>query len=295
MNVVLIYNVKSGGKYDLRRLKKLFKEHGMNVTYSFSVRQLSSQKLASLVHRGVTVAAVGGDGTNNTGAALIVGTKSSLLPLPGGTFNHFVRDLGMPPTVEGVLKNISTAKQRTIDVAYVNEELFLNNSNLGFYPFSLIEQKKIKKLIGKLPAAAISAMLQFMRFERHSLMLSGGRHILIIDGKPVRSPFVFVGNNVFDIKEGMIPSRRAFAKGVLTVMIAASSSRLRLLRHAIAVLRGNVSDHDDFILSYRKQVALYSHHSTLPVSYDGELKRLASPLEYRVKPKALRVTTVKKS
>lgn len=286
MNVVLIYNVKSGGKYDLRRLKKLFKEHGMNVTYSFSVRQLSSQKLASLVHRGVTVAAVGGDGTHNAAARLIVGTKSSLLPLPGGTFNHFVRDLGMPQTVEGVLKNISTAKQRTIDVAYVNEELFLNNSNLGFYPFSLIEQKKIKKLIGKLPAAAISAMLQFMRFERHSL---------IIDGKPVRSPFVFVGNNVFDIKEGMIPSRRAFAKGVLTVMIAASSSRLRLLRHAIAVLRGNVSDHDDFILSYRKQVALYSHHSTLPVSYDGELKRLASPLEYRVKPKALRVTTVKKS
>ncbi|GEM_PF-820666 len=286
MNVVLIYNSKSGGKYDLRRLKKMFKEHDVSVTYSFSVRQLSSQKLASLVRRGVTVAVVGGDGTQNAAARLIVGTKSSLLPFPGGTFNHFVRDLGMPSTVEEVLRNISTAKQRMIDVAYVNEELFLNNSNLGFYPFSLIEQKKIKKLIGKLPAAAISATLQFMRFERHSL---------IIDGKPVRSPFVFVGNNVFDIKEGMIPTRRAFAKGVLTVMIAASSSRLRLLRHALSVLRGNVSDHDDFILSHRKQVVLYSHHSTLPVSYDGELKRLAPPLEYRIKPKALRVVTVKKS
>jgi len=286
MNVVLIYNAKSGGKYDVRRLKKLFKEHGVKVTYSFSVQQLSSQKLASLIRRGVTVAVVGGDGTQNAAARLIVGTKSSLFPLPGGTFNHFVRDLGQPSTVEEALANISTLKTRMIDVAYVNDELFLNNSNLGFYPFSLIEQKKTKKLIGKLPAAAISGLLQFMRFKRHSL---------VIDGKQIRSPFVFVGNNVFDINDGMIPARRAFARGVLTVMIAVSPSRLRLLRSALGVLRGNVSNHEDFILSHRKQLAIYSTHESIPVSYDGELKRLAPPLEYRIKPKALRVATVKKS
>lgn len=286
MNVVLIYNAKAGGKYDVRRLKKLFKDHGMKVIYSFAVGQIESKKLATLVKRGSIVAVVGGDGTQNAAARLLVGTKSTMLPLPGGTFNHFVRDLGMPVTLEESLGHIKTAQSRMIDVAEVNGELFLNNSSLGFYPFSLIEQKKIKKLIGKIPAAVISGLLQFARFKRHSI---------IIDGKRIHSPFVFIGNNVFDISDGMIPTRRAFAKGVLTVMIAASSSRLRLLLSAIGVLRGDVSNREDFVLSHRKTLSIYSHHTSIPVSFDGELKRLAPPLHYAIRPKALRVMTVKKS
>jgi diacylglycerol kinase family enzyme len=286
MNVVLVYNIKSGGKYDIRQLKKLFKEHGVKISYSFTIRQLSSQKLNTLVRRGVTVAVVGGDGTQNAVARLVAGTKSSLLPLGGGTFNHFVRDLGQPPTVEEALANSKTAKTRIIDVAYVNDELFLNNSNLGFYPFSLIEQKKTKKLIGKMPAAIISGIMQLVHFRRHSL---------VIDGNSIRSPFVFVGNNVFDINDGMIPTRRGLAKGTLTVMVATSSSRLKLLRSAIGVLRGDISDHNDFTVTHRKQLTIYSHHTTIPVSFDGELKRLAPPLEYRVAPKSLRVVTIKKT
>lgn len=286
MKVVLVYNARSGGKYDLRRLKKLCKENGVTVTYSFTIKQLASQKLHALIHRGVTVAVVGGDGTQNAVARLIVGTNSSLLPLAGGTFNHFVRDLGQPPTVEDALANIGTAKTRLIDVGYVNDELFLNNSNLGFYPFSLIEQKKIKKLLGKLPAAALSSILQLKRFNRHRL---------VIDGQPIRSPFVFVGNNVFDITDGMIPRRSGFAKGVLTVMVATSSSRFRLLWNALGVLRGDVSDHDDFIVSHRKELTIYSDHASIPVSFDGELKRLPPPLHYRIAPKTLQVVTLKKS
>lgn len=286
MNVVLIYNSKSGGKYDARQLKKLFKEHGVKITYSFTVHQLSSQKLDSLIRRGVTVAVVGGDGTQNAVARLVAHTKSSMLPLPGGTFNHFVRDLGQPSTLEECLEHSMTVKTRMIDVAYVNDELFLNNSNLGFYPFSLIEQKKMKKLIGKLPAAAISSIIQLKRFKRHQL---------IIDSQRIRSPFVFVGNNVFDVTDGMIPARRSFSKKVLTVIVATSSSRLRLLWNAIGVLRGNVANHEDFTVSHRKNVDIYSHHKELPVSFDGELKLLAPPLHYRIEPKALRVITIKKS
>lgn len=284
MKVVLIYNSRSGSNYDERSLRQLFRRHRVTIDYSFSMDQLSSAKLTSLIAKGVTIAAVGGDGTLNAVARKIVGTPSVLLPLPGGTFNHFVRDLGMSVTLEDTLSNVKKGRQKTIDVGYVNDELFLNNSNLGLYPFSLIERKATKRLVGKWLAALLSAIDQLTVFRRHKL---------VIDGRKVRSPFVFVGNNVYDIQKSLIPQRTSLSRGVLTVMVATSESRRALARAVFDVLKGDVSHRDDFSLSRRKSMSVYSHRSTLPVSFDGEVKRLATPLEYRIAPKCLNVWVVK--
>lgn len=284
MKVVLIYNVTSGGRYDIRSLRKTFRKHKVTIEYSFSMDQLSSDKLKALIKKGVTVAVVGGDGTLNAVARMIVGTSSMLLPLPGGTFNHFVRDLGMSPDFEETLARLESGHRRSIDVGYVNEELFLNNSNLGLYPFSLIERKATKRFVGKWLAAALSAFDQLTVFRRHKL---------VIDGKIVRSPFVFVGNNVYDIRRSLIPQRTSFSRGVLTVMVATSRSRRALARAVFDVLKGDVSHRDDFTLSRRKSMTIYSHRTTLPISFDGEVKRLATPLEYSIRPKSLDVWVVK--
>lgn len=283
MSLILIYNPSSGSNYGLRRLRELFKESGVQIDYSFTLKQLSSRKLKQCVGNGVTVAVVGGDGTLNAVARLLVNTPSTLLPLPGGTFNHFVRDLGMYPSVEENVAALATADTKTIDVGYVNDELFLNNSNLGLYPFSLIERKSTKKLLGKYAAAVLSAFDQLVIFRRHSLK---------IDGETIKSPFVFVGNNVYDIKSSLIPERVSFDKGVLTVMIATSGSRRALIRAIFAVLGGDVSHRDDFQMMRRADLTIHSRHWRVPVSLDGEVKKLTPPLEYRCAPAALRVLVV---
>lgn len=284
MNVVLIYNSTSGGNYNARTLKSLLKKNGVTVDYSFTVTQLRSKKLAQLISNGVIVVAVGGDGTLSSAARLLVGTRSSLLPLPGGTFNHFIRDLGMSPRLEDSLAFIKNAEHRKIDVAYVNDEIFLNNSNLGLYPFSIAERKRTKKLIGKWPAAVLSAFDQLVAFRRYKL---------VIDGEKVKSPFVFVGNNVYDIKASLIPERKKLDAGLLTFMIASSPSRIALIRDIFAVVRGDVSRRDDFIFETRERLEIYCHKPQLLVSMDGEVKKLATPLVYTIKPKALKVLIVK--
>lgn len=254
------------------------------MSHAFTIKQLNSRSLNQLIRRGVIVAVVGGDGTLNAVARLLVGTKSVLFPLPGGTFNHFVRDLGMYPTIEGNIEAYPNASVQKIDVGYVNDELFLNNSNLGLYPFSLIERKRTKKVIGKYAAALLSAFDQLFVFRRHSL---------IVEGKKLRSPFVFVGNNIYDIQKSLIPERVSFNKGILTVMIATSSSRRALVRAIFDVLRGDVSHRDDFVLSQATSLTIESRRTRLPVSFDGEVKHLSTPLRYRSMPKSLNVLITK--
>ena len=286
MKVVVIYNPASGSGYTLRKIKELLRQQNITVDYSFTIKQLTSQKLTSLIRRGVTVAVVGGDGSLNSVARLLVGSKSVLFPLPGGTFNHFIRDLGMPPTVEESINAFDTARVVSIDVAYVNDELFLNNSNLGLYPFSLIERKTAKKFLGKYTAAALSIFDQLSLFRRH---------ILVIDGEKIKSPFVFVGNNNYDIQQSLIPRRTSIDGGILTVMIASSASRRALIRAIFSVLKGSVSHREDFSINRREELTIYSSRATIPVSYDGEVKQLAPPLRYTIKQKCLKVLTVKGS
>lgn len=284
MRIVVVYNNASGGKYTLARIRRICRENGVTISYSFTVKQLSSPKLTQLVKRGVTVAAVGGDGTINSVARLVVGTRSVLLPLPGGTLNHFVRDLGMNGSVDELMLRIGKARERKVDVGYVNDELFLNTSSLGLYPFALLDRKNGNRFFGKWMLATLTTLRQLMLFHRHSL---------VIDGKKINSPFVFVGNNVYDIASSLIPQRTKMTGSILTVMVATSRSRWHLIRAGFNVVRGRVSHLDDFYVSKRKTVDIYTHADSLPVSFDGEVKHLEPPFRYRSESGALRVLVIK--
>lgn len=284
MKVVLVYNTASGSRYNLRYLRRLFAEHSITISYSFSIKQLSSRKFFELVGNGVTVAAVGGDGTLNAVARALLHTPSVLFPLPGGTFNHFVRDLGVSVDISESLAHVKKGVIKDIDVGYVNDELFLNNSNLGLYPFSLYERKQLKRFIGKHAAAALSAFDQILAFRRHHLF---------IDGKSLRSPFIFVGNNHYDIQASLVPQRTTITKGRLTVMVSTARTRRQLIQSILAVVRGSVSARHDFSISYRPTFEIYGKRSRLPISFDGEVKELSFPLKYRIERRSLKVLVVK--
>jgi diacylglycerol kinase family enzyme len=280
MKHVVIYNPASGSNYSLEAITTLFQHSGLSIDYSFPIHQINSKKIKSLVEQGVVMAVVGGDGSLNSAATLLVNTPSVFMPLPGGTFNHFTRDLGIPPSLDEAVAVLKDGVTKRIDVAYVNDQLFLNNSNIGLYPFSLIERKLTKKLVGKWIAAVLSIFDQLSAFRRHTL---------IIDGKKIKSPFIFVGNNTYDIERSLIPQRTDFDSGRLTVMIATSSSRLSLIRSVFAVMRGDVSHREDFTVSHVKKLTIDSKRKSLPVSYDGEVTRMQLPLKYRIEPQCIQV------
>src|SRR4051794_6507291 len=66
------------------------------------------------------VVAAGGDGTVSAVAARLVGGQRKLGVIPGGTLNHFARDLGIPDDIEAAAAVLKTGRSRRVDVAELN-------------------------------------------------------------------------------------------------------------------------------------------------------------------------------
>jgi len=80
------------------------------------------------------VGVAGGDGSL---AVVAAAAQTHCLPfvcIPAGTRNHFALDLGVDRRdLVGALDAFTDGAERQIDVAYVNGRLFLNNVSLGIY------------------------------------------------------------------------------------------------------------------------------------------------------------------
>ena len=73
----------------------------VDATGRFQVRRVSPARLASEVTAALRdgarrVLVAGGDGTIATAASVLVGTPAELAIIPGGTLNHFAKDVGIP-------------------------------------------------------------------------------------------------------------------------------------------------------------------------------------------------------
>ena len=76
----------------------------------------------------------GGDGSVAVVAAVAAAHGLPFVCVPAGTRNHFARDLGVDPhDVIGALDAFTDGFERRIDVAEVNGRVFVNNVSLGIY------------------------------------------------------------------------------------------------------------------------------------------------------------------
>lgn len=280
MKAILVYNVKSGGALTLAQLKRLCKKADIELVEMFSTQDPLDTKLRPFIENGQVIIAYGGDGTINRVAGLVVNTKAVLAPLMGGTLNHFAKDLGVNEDVQLALNGLKGADQQKVDVGFVNDDIFINNSSIGLYPTSLRDRKRFEEKVGKWPAAFLAAIKTLMQFPTYTLKL---------ENRTVKTPFIFVGNNHYDIDSGGLPMRRSIQKGVLSVFIAHTTSRFKVVSLALRALFGTVATANEFETSEQRELVIHTKHSHLSVARDGEWSRLKTPVKYRVAVKALTV------
>ena len=231
------------------------------------------------------IVAAGGDGTVNTVAAEVVASDKTLGVLPMGTLNHFARDLRIPLDLEAAAHTIAAGHTTEVDVAQVNNRIFLNNSSLGLYPMIVRERMKRERLGFQKWPAFVWATIQALRrypFLDVQLRIAGE----LVDRT---TPFVFIGNNEYEMESFNIGLRERLDRGVLSVYITNRIGRLRLLGLAVRAFVGRLRDDKDFLALSSNEVKIQTRRKRLRVAFDGEIEVMETPLQYRIRQRALRV------
>jgi YegS/Rv2252/BmrU family lipid kinase len=289
VKVVVIVNARAGSAKDglNAHLNNAFKSRGLEahisvVSSGAEVSELAQQARNSDAQ---TIIAAGGDGTVNAVASALVGTDKTLGVLPIGTMNHFAKDLHIHLDIEGAVSTIAAGRAINVDIGEVNGHVFLNNSSLGLYPSIVRERQKQQRLgWGKWPAYVWAALAVLRRYPFLEVKLSA-------DGREftTRTPFVFVGNNEYEMETLNVGGRACLDAGELSLYITNRTGRLGLVRLALRALFGGLRQEKDFLALCTDEIWIGTRHKRVRVAMDGEVTIMEPPLHYRVRPRELRV------
>jgi undecaprenyl-diphosphatase len=227
----------------------------------------------------------GGDGSVAAAADAARDVGLPLLVLPGGTFNHFARTVGVP-TIDDAVEALRTGAGRRVDVARLaldTDESFtvLNGASVGVYARFVSEREPREKSLGKPLAALVAAARSLARAE--AIPVS-------VDGHPatVWSVAVAVGQNS---SASMVPlQRRHLDDGMLDVRVLHAVGRMPRLRGLVALAfgarasalldrvpgRGGLRTIEAFTAKTVRIEARTDPGQTIGIAHDGEVTETGS-------------------
>jgi diacylglycerol kinase family enzyme len=230
------------------------------------------------------VIAGGGDGTILTAVLAGIGRTKPLGLLPLGTLNLLARDLGLPLDPVEAARVLASASEADIDLGEVNGLPFAIWASLGMHPQIVRRRDRLQREgLAKWPAFALAALRAFRRYPMVTVTLS-------VQGRSttVTTPLLVISNNAW--RDEPLPlSRQSLDKGELVVHVAKCTNRLALLWLAFNALIGRWRVKKLLETFTADEVRVSTRKHRLMLSLDGEVTVLASPLIFRVRPKALRM------
>jgi diacylglycerol kinase family enzyme len=204
----------------------------------------------------------GGDGSLAPIAAVARERDLPLVVVPFGTRNHFARDVGLDRDDPiGALDAFTSRHERRVDLGRVNGDLFLNNVSLGLYA-DLVHRRESHRRRGE-ALARLRALLLLAR-DRSTLGIA-------VDGTPVETHVALVANNDYQLDLFSLGERERVDEGRLYLYVA----------HGLLPGSWEERAGEKFVID--------SQRGSLHAARDGEPADLATPLEFAIEPRALRV------
>ena len=239
------------------------------------------------------VVVAGGDGSIACAAAVLAGTDTALGVIPCGTMNLLAKDIGLDPADHAAcVRNLAAGDIRAIDAGCVTgadgeAHLFLCASMLGT-PARLTRHREAARKSG----GGLLAWAGFGRAAARALWANrSARLVLRVNGRVLerRTPSLTITVNRLDDEAGRLFGRTCLDGGRLVLYVVRRAS---VARQAWLLLRTAVSGRlqaPEIEVIETETVEVTSRRSGLHVLVDGEMRLLAPPLRYTVRPGALRV------
>jgi diacylglycerol kinase family enzyme len=281
---VLLLNPRSGGgKAEQNDLADRCRERGIEPVVLDPGVDLLAEAEAAVARGADCLGMAGGDGSQALVAGVAARHGLPHVVVPAGTRNHFALDLGLDrDDVVGALDAFVDGVDRVVDLGEVNGRVFVNNASLGVYAAIVraaeYRDAKVATAASLLPdLIGPDATPPDLRFTLPS-------------GDQVSRPqLVLVSNNPYQLRRLRGAGSRERLDGGVLGVVAVSVRGVRDAEE-LAVLEAS-GQVQRFAGWHEMTTTALEVHSGAPVEVgmDGEALTIAPPLQFRVRPAALRV------
>mgnify|MGYP001788537416 CR=1 FL=1 len=238
------------------------------------------------------VVAVGGDGTLNTVAQAAHAVGCAMGVVPQGTFNYFARTHGIPTDPTEAVRLMLRSAPAPVQVAGINDRVFLVNASLGLYPDLLEDREAYKARFGRSRwVALVAAFATLLRAQRRlRLHIETGGTV-----RDVQTLTLFVGNNRLQLQQfGAEPADTLAgtpghgSMAALMLRPIGTMSMIGLMFHGAMGRLGEAAGVESFEFQHLVvRPTLAPGRSEVVVAFDGEVGRMRTPIDIRVLKKPL--------
>ncbi|MFI6335612.1 bifunctional phosphatase PAP2/diacylglycerol kinase family protein [Streptomyces sp. NPDC050535] len=228
--------------------------------------ELLAEAVGRAVAAGGALGVCGGDGSINAAARAAAEHGLALAVFPGGTLNHFARDVGVPRFEDTALA-VARGEAVSVDIGVArsatgHEVWFLNTFSIGLYPELVRYREHLEDRWGKWPAAAVA----LTRVLRTATPIE-----LRVNGRPRRLWMLFAGNGRY-VPDGFAPVLRPrLDDGLLDLRLIDGEHRLARTRVVASALAGALGRSRVYSAERVTHVGLEGLTGTDTLAYDGEV------------------------
>ncbi len=281
---VLIINPKSGGgKAERFNLPEEARKRRIEVVLLGPDDDLSELAKHAVTRGADVIGMAGGDGSQALVATVAMKHDVAHVCVPSGTRNHFALDLGLDRNdVVGALDAFTDGVERRVDLACLNDRIFVNNASLGVYAQVVQSdayrnaklgtwKQMLPHMTGRNPGACV------MRFEAPHTKDWCDAALVIVSNNPYQMRrFRGVGTrqDLDTGRLGIFAARLNSAGGVAKLVTLGTIGAHRRL--------GSVLQWTSLEFEVRSE-------APVPVGLDGEALVLVPPLRFTSLPAALRI------
>lgn len=280
---VLLLNPRSGGgKAGQLHLVEECARRGIETVVLRPDDDLESLARAALDRHPDAIGMAGGDGSQALVAGLAALTGTPFVCVPAGTRNHLALDLGVErDDVVGSLDAFGPAREGVIDLATVNDRVFVNNVSLGLYGM-MVASAEYRDAKFKTAAQTIE---QCLGPDEPPFDL----HLDAPDGPVDGAQIVEVSNNPYLLRSlatfGTRSRMDTGKLGVVTVRVEGPGE----LRRLLAAETARHAEGFPGVRAWTTPALTVSASGRVAAGIDGEAALLDPPVRFGSLPGALRV------
>jgi undecaprenyl-diphosphatase len=278
--VVLVINPASGSGTGARVIDEVREALPRTEIVELTEDDDVAAVMRDAAERGEVLAVGGGDGTVSCAAGIAVEIGVPLAVFPGGTFNHFAKDIGCE-TVERTVEAIREGTITCVDVLRLNEtSTIINTASIGAYPAFVRTREKLEHKIGK-PLAGAYALFHTLRREAPVR--------IAFDNQVLQTSLFFLGNSVY-LPSGFAPSRRGrLDDGLIDVRILETGRPFARLRIVTALALGRLTRSPLYHEMRVPEFRFKAIDGPTPLAHDGEVELVLDEATFSVRYRGLPV------